>query len=220
MTPEIIYFDNHLLIANKPSGMTTQPNGIAPTSLEDFCKNWVKEKYEKPGNIFLHALHRLDKPASGLVLFAKTSKALSRLNASMRAKTPLKTYLTIIEGHLPSLHGTLEHYLVHGDHQAEISSKTNPNAKFARLHYATLKKTDRHSFLEVTLETGRYHQIRAQMAAMGTPIVGDARYGSSEKLAVEAISLQHYRFQFSHPITQEVLTFSAPKPLFPWSLKS
>lgn len=214
LTPEILYLDNHLLVADKPAGMITQPNETDQLSLEDWCKQKVKKRYNKPGAVFLHALHRLDKPVSGLVLFARTSKALSRLNVSMRNKKVKKTYLAIVEGSVKSEEGTLEHYLIHGDFQAELSSKQNPKAKLARLHYRVIKRDLKHTWLEIDLDTGRYHQIRIQFAASGHPIVGDLKYGSQESLPGGVVALQHYRFQFPHPITSELLTIEAKANLY------
>lgn len=210
---EIIYEDNHLLAVNKPAGMLTQPSGTDQESVEALAKQWIKEKYQKPGQVFLEAVHRLDKPVSGVVLFARTSKALSRLNASMREKNTLKRYEAFVEGKLPSSEGTLEHYLVHDDYQASVVSKSNPQAKLARLHYRVLHVENHRSHVEVTLETGRYHQIRVQLAAIGSPIVGDKKYGSKIPWEKEGIALHHARLEIPHPITGEIVILNAP-----WSL--
>lgn len=210
LVPHILFLDNHLLVAYKPSGMITQPNETDQLSLEEWCKQQVKEKFHKPGAVYLHALHRLDKPVEGLVLFARTSKGLSRLNLSMREKKMSKTYLAKVEGRLTCDEGILEHYLLHGDYKAELSSKQNPQAKVARLRYRVIKKESKFTWLEIDLETGRYHQIRIQFASIGHPIVGDLKYGSKEALAGGAIALQHFRFQFPHPITNEILKFEVP----------
>lgn len=207
MTLQIVFVDNHILVVNKPAGLLTQPSGTDQDSLEEQCKKWIKEKYNKPGAVFLHAIHRLDKQVSGLVLFARTSKALSRLNESMRAKEPAKTYLAYVEGSLPATQGTLENYLIHDSHQAKISDPSDPQAKLARLHYRVIEKSADKSLVEVTLDTGRYHQIRAQMAAAGAPIIGDKKYGSKAVLPGGTIALHHYRLQIQHPITREIMTF-------------
>lgn len=214
MTPEILYIDNHVLVADKPAGMLTQPGVTGQPSLEEWCKGQVKGLFNKPGAVFLHALHRLDKPVSGIVLFARTSKALSRLNVSMRGKQNVKIYLAIVEGQPACAEATLEHYLLHGDHCAELCDKHHPSAKLARLHYRTIKRDAKESCLEVQLETGRYHQIRIQFASIGHPVVGDVRYGSRAGLPGGAIALQHYRFQFPHPITSEMQTIQVNKPIF------
>ncbi len=205
LTPEILYLDNHVLVAYKPAGMITQPNESDQLSLEEWAKQQVKERFNKPGAVFLHALHRLDKPVSGLVLFARTSKALSRLNVSMRSKKTSKIYLAKVEGAPKPSEGVLEHYLLHGDHRAELSTKQNPAAKLARLHYRTFKSDSKHTWLEIELDTGRYHQIRIQLSTIGHPIVGDLRYGSKEALPGGIIALQHSCFEFPHPISGEMI---------------
>lgn len=205
---EVLYVDNHILVVNKPAGIATQPSPTSSESLELDCKQWVKETYQKPGNVFLHTIHRLDKPVSGIVLFARTSKALSRLNASMRGREMQKVYVAHVEGLLEPHEGTLEHYLVHGDHYAHLASSASKDAKRACLHYSIKEHQDSISIVEITLETGRYHQIRAQMAAVGHPVVGDIKYGSKRPMAEGTIALCHARFSFPHPISQERLSFS------------
>lgn len=206
---DVLYVDNHILVVNKPAGIATQPSPTSDESLEVDCKRWIKEQYQKPGNVFLHPIHRLDKPVSGIVLFARTSKALSRLNASMRAREMQKIYTAEVEGSLDRQEGVLEHYLTHGDHYAHVSSPTCKEAKRACLKYVVKDRRKGTCIIEITLETGRYHQIRAQMAAIGHPVVGDAKYGSALQAPAEgAIALSHTQFTFPHPITQEALTFS------------
>ena len=193
---EPIYCDNHLLVLEKPAGIATQPD------FHEIAKAWVKAKFNKPGNVFLEPIHRLDKPASGLVLFARTSKALSRLNEAMRERKMQKFYLAKVEGHTEE-EGVLEHFLVHGDFRAHV----DPSGKKAVLRFRILKKTAHHSLVEIELETGRYHQIRVQFAAIGHPIVGDIKYGSSEKKGT--IALHHHCMKISHPTTAEELTFQS-----------
>lgn len=205
---EVLYVDNHILVVNKPAGIATQPSPTSDASLEADCKQWVKEQYQKPGNVFLHAIHRLDKPVSGIVLFARTSKALSRLNASMRAREMQKIYTAHVEGILTPLERVLEHYLTHGDHYAHLSSPASKEAKRACLNYVVKEQREGICIVEITLETGRYHQIRAQMAAIGHPVVGDAKYGSTRQMAAGTIALSHTHFSFPHPISREPLTFS------------
>ncbi len=208
---EVLFVDNHILVVNKPAGIATQPSPTSDESLEQLCKDWIKKEYQKPGNVFLHALHRLDKPVSGIVLFARTSKALSRLNESMREKKMQKVYIAKVEGKLQPMQGTLEHYLIHGDHIAHLTSSSAPGAKRAVLHYTVKEHLAGGSVVEIALETGRYHQIRAQMSAVGHPVVGDRKYGSSSTSNGISIELQHARFTFPHPITHEQLTFSVEK---------
>lgn len=208
MMPKVLYLDNHLLVADKPAGMPTQPNESGESNLEDFCKSWLKEKEQKPGNVFLHAAHRLDKPVSGLVLFAKTSKALSRLNAAFRNREVEKVYVAQVEGVMPASSGTLEHYLRHDHHRAAVSHAKDPSAKLARLHYRVISCSHSQSKVEIQLETGRYHQIRAQLAAIGHPIIGDAKYGSKRAYPALGIALCHCRLSIRHPTTQAWLTFT------------
>jgi len=216
MKPEeldILYSDNHLLVVNKPAGMPTQPNDTGEMSLEDVCKERVRNECNKPGNVYLHALHRIDKPVSGVVVFARTSKALSRLNESMRARETKKIYKALVSPPPTKEEGTLEHLLVHVDLRAVVVSKPSAEAKLARLHYKSERKDKHIALLEIELETGRYHQIRAQMSAIGSPIVGDGKYGSKEsfKGSSKAIALQHSHFEIPHPVTKERLCFKAPE---------
>ena len=213
MPPDIVFEDNHLLVVNKPAGLLTQPSGTEQDNLEGRCKAWLKEKYKKPGHVFLEAVHRLDKPVSGLVVFAKTSKALSRLNSSQREKKSFKYYLTLLEKIPEPIEGTLKDYLVHDEYKATLSSQNNPNAKLCVLHYKFIKKLKDFALIEVQLETGRYHQIRAQLAARGTPIVGDVKYGSRLSTPLEeGIPLHHHQLIIPHPVTGENLTFKVQAP--------
>lgn len=212
MQPKILYEDNHVLIADKPAGWLTQPSGTDQDSLEQYCKAWLKDKYQKPGNVFLAAVHRLDKPASGIVLFAKTSKALSRLNESLREKQTKKIYYALVEGCPKPSEATIEHYLVHGDFQAIIARSDTPEAKLARLHYRVLKSVETRSLVEVTLETGRYHQIRAQLSAIGNPIIGDDKYGSREAYIQGCIALHHGHLEIPHPTQERILSIDSSPP--------
>lgn len=209
---QIIYEDNHLLAVNKPAGLLTQPSGTSQESLEALCKQWIKEKYHKPGNVFLEAAHRLDKPVSGIVLFARTSKALSRLHASLREKKALKIYLALVDKPPILAEGILEHYLLHDSHHTRIVGSTTPGAQFARLNYRLLGPKKEGYLLEIHLETGRYHQIRAQLAAAGFPIWGDERYGSQRYLPGNQIALHHHRLEIDHPVTHAKLILEAPIP--------
>ncbi len=205
----IVYQDNHLLVLDKPAGLLTQPSGTDQDSLEAQGKSWVKEVSNKPGNVYLHAVHRLDRPVSGLVLFARTSKALSRLQESLREKETAKTYLAIVEGALSSLEGKLSHYLVHEEHSTRVVSAQTAKSKLATLTYKVLATQQKTSIVEVQLETGRYHQIRAQFAAIGHPILGDLKYGSRLSFLPGAIALHHWRFQVKHPVSKELTLFEA-----------
>lgn len=209
---EILYEDNHLIAVEKPAGLLTQPTNLQNESLETLVKAWIKEKYQKPGNVFLGIIHRLDKPVSGIVLFAKTSKALSRMNTSMRSREMQKTYSALVEGRPPKEKDTLEHFLIHDEHFAQISQANAPEAKLARLHYEVLHRKGNTTLLKINLETGRYHQIRAQCAAIGCPIVGDLKYGSHNPLPGKIIALHHNLLQFKHPITHTPVSIESPLP--------
>lgn len=212
MQPEIIYSDNHVLVASKPSGWLTQPDQSRSPSLEGFAKEWVKSEYKKPGEVFLHAVHRLDKPVSGLVLFARTSKALSRLNEQSRAQEIERIYWAEVEGILAHREARLKHYLIHGEHRAHVGKQTDKEAKLAVLHYVVEEFNAHSTFVSIELETGRYHQIRAQFSAIGHPILGDTRYGSKHK-TTEGIHLHSWQLFFQHPVTAEELSFTV-EPAF------
>jgi 23S rRNA pseudouridine1911/1915/1917 synthase len=190
---EPIYCDNHLLILEKPAGVATQPD------FHEAAKSYIKEAFQKPGKVFLEPIHRLDKPVGGLVLFARTSKALSRLNEEMRERKIVKKYRALVEGVVEEA-GVLEHFLVHGSHKALV----DPRGKRAVLRFRRLQVVNNQSLVEIELETGRYHQIRAQFAAIGHPVVGDVKYGAKTPRA--AIALYHYEMQLIHPTTKERLT--------------
>jgi 23S rRNA pseudouridine1911/1915/1917 synthase len=209
---EILFEDNHQIVVNKPAGVLTQPDDTGNESLEELVKAWIKIKYNKQGNVFIGTVHRIDKPVSGVVLFARTSKALSRLNDSMRQKQAHKMYLATVEGRVVDSQGTLEHYLVHDDYHARVTHSKDPAGKLCRLHYRVLDQKADTAVVEIILETGRYHQIRAQMSAIGHPVVGDRKYGSRQRHQDDAIALHHYRLQIPHPITGELQTFEAPPP--------
>jgi 23S rRNA pseudouridine1911/1915/1917 synthase len=202
---KIIFCDNHLLVVSKPAGISTQPHVPGEINLLDQAKRWLKKEYQKSGNVFLEPIHRLDKPVSGLVLFARTSKALSRLQEMMRQRQIEKTYFAWVEGVLDS--GTLEHYLFHDDHRARVVEPSHPQAKLARLHYVKIDQRADRSLVEIQLETGRYHQIRAQFAAIGHPVLGDQKYGSTTSWKKEEIALHHGRMKLSHPVTKSALCF-------------
>lgn len=205
---EVLYVDNHLAIALKPCGMLTQPDDTDAPSLEAFVKLWIKREYQKQGNVFLHAIHRLDRVVSGLVLFARTSKALSRMNEQSRMQEIQRIYLAEVEGILTKKEGQLDHFLIHGDHRAIIAKKDDPEAKHARLSYKTVKQKAHSTLVEIELDTGRYHQIRAQFSAIGHPIVGDRRYGS--QAGGDAIRLHGWKLLFQHPVTKERMAFETP----------
>jgi len=207
MTPVVLFCDNHLLAVDKPAMLVTQSTQGHTTSLEEWAKAWIKKKTHKPGAVFLHALHRLDREVRGIVLFARTSKALSRLNEAMRKGEMHKTYQAIIEGTLSKDEGTLKHDLEHKEHRAVIGKSTD--SKEAVLHFRVLKKRGDSTLIEIELETGRYHQIRAQFSAIGHPILGDKKYGSKEAFDQSGIALWHKKLVFPHPILKEPMEISS-----------
>lgn len=204
---DVIFEDNHLLVLNKPGNLSTQDSPTSNDSLETRAKAWLKEKYQKPGNVYLHAIHRIDKPVTGIVVFAKTSKALSRLQASMRNKKTKKMYKAILQGVL-SGDNTLKDYLIHGDHIAIKARSTDDGAKPCSLSYMVLDNDGKTTLVSITLDTGRYHQIRAQFGFRGHPVVGDKKYGS--KTAQDTILLHHTEFSIEHPISGKMVTFESP----------
>lgn len=208
---EVAFCDNHLLVLIKPSGLSTQPHQGELDNLIDRGKMWLKRTFSKNGNVFLEPIHRLDKPVKGFVLCARTSKALSRLQEQMRQREIWKTYYAWVEGVLPEGSAVLEHYLTHGNHRAHSVCKGHPEGKLARLSYTTLEKAEGKTFVEIALETGRYHQIRAQFSAIGAPIIGDKKYGSCLSWKGEGIALCHGKLAFKHPVTKEPLEFSIPQ---------
>jgi 23S rRNA pseudouridine1911/1915/1917 synthase len=218
MTVEILYLDNHLLAAMKPAGLVTQPSGHHADSLEDRAKAYLKDAFAKPGNVFLEAVHRLDRPVCGVVLFARTSKALSRLNASIRDRDVRKTYLAVLEGSPSTLEGYLENWVVHRSRHADVVPPDTPGAKRARLSYRVLQRAGDRTLVGVRLITGRYHQIRVQFAAAGCPIAGDELYGSRTTLDDGPIGLVHRELTFTHPVTRKAITVTAPWPEgAPWN---
>ncbi|KAG6558912.1 Ribosomal large subunit pseudouridine synthase C [Candidatus Rhabdochlamydia oedothoracis] len=203
---QIIFSDNHVLIVVKPAGLSTQPHYPIKDNLTDLTKTWVKKEYKKPGGVYLECIHRLDKPVSGLVLFARTSKALTRLQQSMREKKMSKTYLAWVErGENLKNSGVLEHTLTHVNHRAKVVKSNHIQGKLAQLEYSVMLEKGDFSLVKIKLYTGRYHQVRAQFSAIGSPVVGDVKYGSKKHLLKQKIALHHACMSFPHPITQEVI---------------
>ena len=206
LSPEqVVFCDNHLLALDKPCGLLCQPSGTAEDSLEAQGRLWLKEEFHKPGNVFLEAAHRIDRAVSGLVLFARTSKALSRLNAAQRTGDWRKTYHAIVAGQPSADTGRLVNWLRHDEHRATVVAPGTPEAREAVLTYRVLRRLPGSALLEIQLETGRYHQIRAQLADAGLPILGDRKYGSrtpwpSSPPGTEAIALRHVRLELHHPV--------------------
>ncbi|CAN5126349.1 RluA family pseudouridine synthase [soil metagenome] len=212
----ILYEDNHLLVVHKPAGILSQEDHTGRPDLLNLCKDYIKERYKKPGNVFLGLLHRLDKPVSGVMVFAKTSKAASRISEQIRARKVKKTYLAVLDGDPPP-NGVLEHYLLknHKTNITEVVSSPRKKSKLAKLSFQTIARTDGMALVEINLETGRAHQIRVQFAETGTPVRGDKRYGKSTS---EPIALHAHKFRLVHPTLKEEREFVAPLPKqAPWN---
>ena len=210
----ILYEDNHLIIINKSGSEIVQSDKTGDVSLEDSLKQWIKEKYHKPGNVFLGVAHRLDRPVSGVVVFARTSKALARLNEMFRNGEVHKTYLAIVKEVPRQPEATLEQYLVRNEQQNKsyVYDHMRPGAKKAILHYRLVGRSDRYCLLEIDLKTGRHHQIRCQLAAMGCPIKGDLKYGFPRSNPGGGISLHARKISFIHPVSKELIEVTAPFP--------
>ena len=211
---EVVYEDNHLIIVNKQSGEIVQGDKTGDRPLSDIVKDYIKEKYQKPGAVFLGVVHRLDRPVSGLVVFARTSKALARLNKMFTEGEVHKTYWAIVKNAPRTSEGTLEHWLVRNEKQNKSYAYDHerPNAKKAILKYRTISHSDHYTLLEVNLMTGRHHQIRCQLAAMGCPIKGDLKYGAPRSNPDGSISLMSKRVEFIHPVSKETIVVEAPLP--------
>ena len=219
---EVVYEDNHIIIVNKQSGEIVQGDKTGDCPLSDIVKDYIKEKYQKPGAVFLGVVHRLDRPVSGLVVFARTSKALTRLNKMFAEGEVHKTYWAIVKrGEKLVVRGerndewrTLEHWLVRNEKQNKSYAydQEKPNSKKAILKYRTLSHSDNYTLLEVNLMTGRHHQIRCQLAAMGCPIKGDLKYGAPRSNPDGSISLMSRRVEFIHPVSKEQIVIEAPVP--------
>jgi len=211
---EILFEDNHLLALNKPAGLLTQPSPQVEDSLETRAKAWVKRSKDKPGEVFLHAVHRLDKPVSGVVLFARTSKALTRMNEEIRSRTLIKIYHGVITRELPGEQGTLMHHLRHSRMRSVLASHGENGAQESLLTYRIVKRHKGVLLVEILLQTGRYHQIRSQLAASNCPILGDARYGGRPWDHDQGIALHHRRMEFTHPTLRSPIVVEAPYPSY------
>lgn len=211
---QVVYEDNHIIIVNKKSGEIVQGDKTGDVPLSDLVKAYIKEKYAKPGNVFLGVTHRLDRPVSGLVVFARTSKALSRLNDLFRTGDVHKTYWAITKNCPQPEEGTLEQWLIRNERQNKsyVVAREKPEAKKALLKYRVINHSERYNLTEVELMTGRHHQIRCQLAAIGCPIKGDLKYGAERSNPDGSISLLARRIQFKHPVSGELIDVRAPIP--------
>ena len=211
---EVVYEDNHLIIVNKAVGEIVQGDKTGDSPLSDTVKQWIKEKYAKPGNVFLGVTHRLDRPVAGLVVFAKTSKALSRLNNMFRDGEVQKVYRAIVRQRPPQEADTLVHYIRRNEklNKSFASLHEVPNSKKASLSYRLIASSDTYHLLEIALHTGRHHQIRCQLAAIGCPIKGDLKYGFGRSNPDGGISLVAHRIRFTHPVSGQLIDLTAPLP--------
>ncbi|MCP9611096.1 RluA family pseudouridine synthase [Coprobacter tertius] len=211
---EVVYEDNHIIIVNKTGSEIVQGDKTGDTPLSELLKSWLKEKYAKPGNVFVGVTHRLDRPVSGLVVFAKTSKALTRLNDMFRNGEIKKTYWAIVKNRPSQETGELRHYLVRNEKQNKSVAYDvmKPNAKEAMLTYRVIAHSDKYHLLEIDLKTGRHHQIRCQLAKMGCPIKGDLKYGAERSNPDGGISLHARYISFIHPVSKKQIEITAPVP--------
>ena len=211
----VLYEDNHLIAVAKRVGDIVQGDKTGDVPLSDLVKAYLKEKYQKPGNVYLGVVHRLDRPVSGVVLFAKTSKALPRLNKMFAEHEAVKkTYLAIVANKPPQPEGTLIHWLTRNEKQnmARAYDREVPNSKKAVLDYRLVAQSERYYLLEIELHTGRHHQIRCQLAKMGCPIRGDLKYGAPRSNPDGGISLHAWRLSLEHPVSHAVINIEAPVP--------
>ena len=212
---EVLYEDNHIIAVNKTCNEIVQGDKTGDTPLSETVKAYIKAKYNKPGEVFLGVTHRLDRPTSGVVLFARTSKALTRLNEMFKSHEQIcKTYWAIVQGAPKMAEGRLENWLIRNEAQNKsyIAKPGAKEAKLAILNYRTLVRGDHYTLLEVELLTGRHHQIRCQLAAIGCPIKGDLKYGAKRSNPDGSISLHARQISFVHPVKKEPLTIVAPVP--------
>ena len=214
MQPQILFEDNHLLVINKPHGVLAQGDNTKDRSVLDIVKNIIKIRDEKPGKVYLGLVHRLDRPTSGVMVLAKTSKALSRLNKQFAEKTTSKTYWAIVSGTAADTPTRLSHFLIRkqAQNKSYAHRKEVPNSKFSELIYTKKRDLDRYTLLEIELLTGRHHQIREQLSAEGLIIKGDIKYGAKRPNKDGSIHLHARKLTIIHPTLKEPISFTAPPP--------
>lgn len=213
-TIDVLYEDNHLLIVNKPAGVLVQPDKKGDRALEEILKDYIKQKYNKPGEVFLGVCHRIDRPVSGVVVFARTSKALTRMNELFKGRDVHKTYWAVVENQPKETEGTLINWMKK-DEQKNLSrayDKEVPGSSRCELHYRLLGASDKYFLLEVNPVTGRHHQIRVQLSKIGCSIKGDIKYGAKRTNKDGSIHLHARKIEFIHPVKNEPLTITAPVP--------
>ena len=216
---KVLYEDNHIIVAIKPCGVLSQSDGSGNPDMLTILKAYIKEKYSKPGEVYLGLVHRLDRPVSGVMVFARTSKAASRLSEQIRTRKVEKIYRCVVKGVLEGS-GRLENYIFKDEsrNMVTVSDTERPGYKTSYLDYKALASKDGLTLVEVKLGTGRSHQIRAQMAQAGYPLFADQKYGEADK-GCKDIALEAYKLTFEHPVKREFITFEAPIPQeFPWNL--
>jgi 23S rRNA pseudouridine1911/1915/1917 synthase len=211
---QVLFEDNHLIAVNKPAGVPVQGDDSGDTTLLDIVSDYIKVKYEKPGDVYIGLVHRVDRPVSGVVLFAKTSKALVRMNDIFQSRQVKKTYLAVVTETPEELKGTLEHYLLKDTekNKSHASNKSGKGAKKSILSYELIGKSMKYALLQVDLETGRHHQIRCQLAKIGCPIRGDLKYGAPRSNPNGGINLHSYKLAFEHPVQKTPVEITAPLP--------
>lgn len=215
----VLYEDNHLLGVLKPGGLLVQGDRSGDESALELCKAYIKKKYNKPGNVFLGLVHRIDRPVSGVVVFARTSKAASRLAKEFHDRKVSKVYLAVVIGRVEKEVGEIESYVERAHKRSRPATESSPRAKKARLNYRVLERRRDMTLVEVLPSTGRHHQIRLQLSGEGHPIVGDLKYGAREPLADKTIALHAARLTFSHPVENKSVTLASPPPDgYPWRL--
>ena len=211
---QILHEDNHIIVINKRVGDIVQGDKTGDKPLSDVVKEYVKDKYNKPGDVFLGVVHRLDRPTSGIVVFAKTSKALARLNDMFKNRETEKVYWAVVKSQPPKNEDTLAHFLKRNEknNTSKAHIKEVPESKFARLDYKVIVELNNYYALEIKLHTGRHHQIRAQLSAIGSPIKGDLKYGSDRSNPDGGIHLHARTLKFIHPVSKEFIVITAPVP--------
>ncbi len=211
---EILYEDNHLIAVNKPAGLPVQGDESGDPPLVDIVAEYIKETYQKPGNVFIGLTHRIDRPVSGIVLFAKTSKALARLNTMFQNRDVEKIYLAVVGTQPAELSGRLEHYILRDSktNKSHAHTSAKKGSKLGTLTYEMVGRTDNYFLLKINLETGRHHQIRCQLARIGCPIRGDLKYGFPRSNPNGGINLHSFKLIFKHPVQQTPIELTAPLP--------
>ena len=220
---KVIYEDNHLLVVEKPVNILSQGDDTNDKDMVNLLKNYVKEKYNKPGNVFIGLVHRLDRPVGGVMVFAKTSKAASRLSEQVRNNSFKKTYRAVIHGTMNKKEDTLKDYLYKNKktNMVSVVNKNHKEAKNAELDYETLQSKNNFSLVQIDLKTGRPHQIRVQFASRKHPLFGDQRYGQDVNKVGQQIALWSYKIEITHPTTKEKMEFICEPPKeYPWDLFS